>query len=497
MRKGNIQNIIIIISFILLVAMPVLTINRVTGKVSEAENRYLAKFPEILNEQGQLADGLKSGLENWLSDNIGFREQFMKLSTRINYHILKKSPSDKVEIGRDGWFFYTLDDNMKIANGTYPLTEETLAKIALQQEKIKDKLESQGIDYVLILPTSKVSIYPEYIKNGNYLVRRTPVDILADYLQTHTDVKVIRLKDALLDAKRDQQVYFKTDTHWNGQGAYVGYQTVINKLNDFGFSNTKPVKVNLSPVPYRGEFSAMMGDINLLPVEQNFSPEIINPKAKEITSGRLFDIISSIKMNYNIQTPSYLYENPYVQGEKVLMYGDSMFGAWNLPQLFAENFNQFTYIWSYDIQQEVIDAVKPDIVFYEMAERFLNSMDIRSSGLVTDRLENPQAEIISQNAPTEVNRKDSYTFDITVKNTSDGSWSEANKIRLCIWQDGLDSGYRIYLPNGVEIKPGEEYTFTLEGFVAPQADHTYIEFQMLQEGITYFGERERVDIMVK
>lgn len=104
------------------------------------------------------------------------------------------------------------------------------------------------------------------------------------------------------------------------------------------------------------------------------------------------------------------------------------------------------------------------------------------------------AEVISHTAPSVVNHEKSYTFDITVQNTGSADWSEAQQIRLCIWQDGVDYGYRLQLPNGVTLAPGEEYTFTLEGFVLPEADSTCLEFQMLQEGVRYFGEKEQVDI---
>ncbi len=69
-------------------------------------------------------------------------------------------------------------------------------------------------------------------------------------------------------------------------------------------------------------------------------------------------------------------------------------------------------------------------------------------------------------------------------------------VRLSIWQDGMDYGHRLYLPDGIEVAPGEQYTFHLGAFVAPPNDTTYLEFVMCQEGITYFGERERVDITV-
>lgn len=498
MNEHKLQDRIIIYAFLLLLLLPILTINRANGVIAKSENRYLAAFPQILNAEGKLADGLKSGLENWLNDNIGFREQFVKLNTNINFRILKRSPSNKVALGRDGWYFYTMDDNLKIAEGTYPLTKDTLEKIKNQQEKLQAYFNKQGIEYVLILPPSKVSIYPEYIKSGNFTSRATPDDIVAAYLKENSTVKVIKLKDELLKAKEQEQVFYKTDTHWNQSGAYVGYQTIINQLNKLGLIHSNPVEVKKVPSTHKGEFAAMMGDVDLLPNEETLNTEIISPHAQKITSGTLFDTIEKIKGNYNIINPSYIYTNPYIhQGKKVLMYGDSMFGYWNMTELLAENFSDFTYIWSYEIQQEIVDAVKPDIVFYDMAERYINQIYTKNIRLINTPLINPQAKIISQNAPTEVNRQDTYTFDITVKNLGDESWSEEKLIRLCIFQDGQDHGYRIPLPAGAEVKPGEEYMFTLSGFGAPSSDTTHLEFQMVQEGINWFGEKERVDIKIK
>lgn len=107
------------------------------------------------------------------------------------------------------------------------------------------------------------------------------------------------------------------------------------------------------------------------------------------------------------------------------------------------------------------------------------------------------AEIVAHDSPGKVTPGDSYVISITAKNTGAAPWSEAGQIRLCVWQDGADWGYRLMLPEGVEVEPGEEYTFRLEGFgVAPGVESTYLEYQMVQEGVQYFGEKERADIAV-
>lgn len=104
------------------------------------------------------------------------------------------------------------------------------------------------------------------------------------------------------------------------------------------------------------------------------------------------------------------------------------------------------------------------------------------------------ADIVSNTAPETVNHTDQYKIEITVKNDGTATWSNSENIRLCIWQDEFDYGFRANIPDGVEIHSGEYWTFELEGFGLPEASSTKLEFQMVEEGITYFGEREAVII---
>ncbi len=105
------------------------------------------------------------------------------------------------------------------------------------------------------------------------------------------------------------------------------------------------------------------------------------------------------------------------------------------------------------------------------------------------------AEIISYAAHSDA----SNTIQITVQNTGMQSWRKEEQIRLCIWKDGADKGYRLDLPDDVVIAPGEEYTFTLalQRFILPEADDTLLELQMLREGQVYFGEREPLQGIVE
>ena len=104
------------------------------------------------------------------------------------------------------------------------------------------------------------------------------------------------------------------------------------------------------------------------------------------------------------------------------------------------------------------------------------------------------AKIVSNTAPEMVKLSEKYTIKITVKNCGSETWSHDDKIRLCIWQDDFDYGFRVDIPEDVEIATGEQWTFELNDFIMENTTQTKLDFQMVEEGITYFGEREAVVI---
>lgn len=499
MAKLRKMKIFFIIAFMSFLTVPLVNINFESGKISENENRYLVSFPEIIDDNtGRIRKEFFSEFNDWLNDNIGFREFFVKLNANINYKIFGISSNPMISVGKDGWMFYTGDNNLQIANGKYPLTDEILEKIKEEQVSIQKALQKKGIEYVLILTPSKVSIYPEKIIGYRSNNLKTPIDIVQEYLEKNTTIKVINTKDILIDAKnKGKQVFHKTDTHWNEQGAYIAYKYIVNKLNEWGIINTNPINIVQKPSKYKGEFSAMMGAISLLEEEEILATEIENSLSNRVTSGMLFDMIYNTKNTSNF-TDVYLYENVTNKDGTALVYGDSFFASWKFTELLSQNFSKLAFVYYGKINNEMLEVVNPKIVIMERTERYIDTLVNQSESNFTNLpIKNPNSKIVSDTTPKIINKNRSYNIDITVKNTSDEIWSEERLIRLCIWQDGLDFGYRIKIPDGVEIKPGEEYTFTLENFRANDKNSTYLEYQMVQEGIAYFGDKKRVDIVIK
>lgn len=375
MKRVNIFKLLFLLLFTSIIIGHVVTMDFLGGKYSPVEQRYLAGFPVTKNSETGKLDISKSGIQDWINDNIGFREKLLKLCVNFKYKILGQSTSEKVLIAKDDWLFYTMDNNIQIATGEYPLTDDDLKTIAQNQQAISDYYKSVGKKYILMLTPSKVSVYPEYLPMSNKAVEKTAVDIVAGYLRENTDVIVYSAKDVLLEAKNDGagQLYHKTDTHWNEKGAYYTYKGLHQTMVDNGILNDNAIEVDFGEGEYKGEFSSMLGDSNILPPEKapvsNWDMQSV-----EIHEGLIYDKVQEKENQYGTHQGANLFTNTR---EKMTaqIYGDSQIEAVRkIPQLLSEHFSTFVKYSVRNISILVDEAVNPDVVIFSCSERYINPL---------------------------------------------------------------------------------------------------------------------------
>ncbi len=472
------KNYSVIVVFMLMLALPIFNISFKGGDRSDVENRYLAPMPDIFVDGG-INPNAYSMFTDWLSDHIGFREDMVRLVGDMKFKLFGISPSDKVHIGKDDWYYYTGDNNLEIGAGTYPLTQEDIDGAVAVHKEIERKLAAQGREYVVILPTSKVSIYPEHMRYGKETVIETPMDKLANALKENSDIKVIPLKETMLEAKNDGLVYFKNDTHWNYVGAYKAYEHILEKLNEWNLLNDDPVPVTFQEEQFCGEFGGMMGNAKLLGTETVQKTVLQQQNAVRYVDADMPNgLLDLIRQEYGMLRESYQYVNESnPDGPAVLLYGDSMFAHWNMTELLAEHCSTLTFVWSRNLSQKVIDAVDPDIVIYESTERFINSVDDTNSQFIQNKLNDFSMEVTDQHF-------DGNTLNVTVKNTGKQAWRYQDQVKCTVFLNGQDSGIRVKLAPNQTVQPGESVEFHFAD-VKPQLNET-AEIVMLQETVAYF-----------
>ena len=499
MKNRNILKLIIFVSFVIIISIPSLLMlagyNSFSQEIEKREKMEKPRF--TLREIKEYPDRY----ERYFNDSFGLRGQFIALNAIIKNKLFNTSSTSKAIVGKKGWYYYTLDNNIDIYRGTYPLNENLLEEIAEKQMELNEYFKSKNIEYVLVLTPSKVSIYPENLPDGGIKVHsETAMDILEEYLKKNTDIKVVNLKSRLLNSKNIGTLYFKTDTHWNYEGAYEGVSEIMDYLvAEKVILNKKNIEISKYDSTYKGEFSAMMGYEKLFPEEKIRKTKINNQTAVFDSNSDYYKEATRINIERGEARPVEYYRNSESPNLKTIaVFHDSFFGNFNAVPLIAENFENTVSIWSWAPSAKLIDHIKPNIVIVEITERYVdhlkNKLDYEISGALSSQLINLDSKILDITYNQKINRKYINNIKITVKNISNKNWTESRMIRLSIKENNIDKGMRLKLPENVKIKPNETYTFTLERIKIPKTGKVSLSFQMVEEGEKWFGEIKNLEI---
>lgn len=114
----------------------------------------------------------------------------------------------------------------------------------------------------------------------------------------------------------------------------------------------------------------------------------------------------------------------------------------------------------------------------------------------------PDALVVTNTIPINMAMGREYQAYITTKNTGTKAWTEADGFRLgAVEESGNKASMfgptRLYLPSGVRVNPGQNYTwlFTLK---APMTPGSYtIKYRMVWENHKWFGATASKTISVK
>lgn len=197
----------------------------------------LVPFATIINrcffdkETGNTAKMSPNALVGEFLDDIPFREQLSQMNTKLTRFASNNTyiNSTQVILGKNDWLFFkaTLDDY----EGNNLFSDAEKNQILFQVLKQQDIFEKLGIELVLYIAPNKASVYPENMPDTIIKKNQTSkTEDLIEFLQENSDITIIYPEKELNDAKKMTDVYFKSDTHWNEVGGYVGTQAFTEKV---------------------------------------------------------------------------------------------------------------------------------------------------------------------------------------------------------------------------------------------------------------------------
>ena len=169
--------------------------------------------------------------EAYINDHAPFRDQFIDAYASMNMELFHSIDNNDVIVGKEDWLFYAGNDSRVDALGIAPFTEVEQWSITTQLLQIRQKYGKDRDSFVFFIAPDKEIVYRQYMPDYYAPVTDTSrAKELVKYIRENSDIQVIYPLEDLLAASEQGLTYYKTDTHWNDYGGFVGSQELLAAL---------------------------------------------------------------------------------------------------------------------------------------------------------------------------------------------------------------------------------------------------------------------------
>ena len=312
------------------------------GESKAGGNEVLSNAPQLKAEDGSWNQNFFVDLSNWVNDRFFLRQEMITLDNVVTAVGFGTSGEKKVIVGKDGWLFF--NDTLGDYTGTKTLSEREMFGVIKNIQLMDEYCKLNGREFVFVIAPNKNSVYgefmPDYGVKSDY---RDSEKVLAALKQS--GVKTPDLFSAING--KNEQLYFKHDSHWNSKGAALGAD-VINKA--FGKSTNF----------FGSEFSKSR-------VNEGDLYGMLYPALRDTEIDWCLEGERDFVFTGTGKTPTSITITTQSDKEgKLLAYRDS-FGSLLFPYL-AESYGEcyFSRKTAYDL------TIESDYVMVELVERNLN-----------------------------------------------------------------------------------------------------------------------------
>jgi hypothetical protein len=354
-----------VIVFVAILCIPVLVQLKYGENTESLEKRALAPRPEFAITKQFARD-----FETYYNDNFGLRSKLITLGSILKIRAFHASMNPKSAImGKNNFIFYNNSGGEDGIFRSYTrrnlYTIEQLQNYAETLDSHTQWLKDKGIVAIWGVWPNKSTIYPEnlpFAMKMQILDTLSLTDQVTSYLASNRpNIKFIDIRNELVLAKDEKQLYYSFDTHWNDYGAYIGYRTLMEKSYDL--IKVKPFQLDDFTISadtiHDGDLLQLAG------AGSDFAPSEIVPRLR-IKNSELSYSVSEVPGFSSGSITTICQQCP--DQRSVLVFGDSFLGAF-APYL-SRHFNKVTYLRT-GFQRPLVEMFNPNIVIQMRVERYL------------------------------------------------------------------------------------------------------------------------------
>ncbi len=331
--------------------------------VSLTEKRRLAKLPELNFSYKSIMNYPKEFGE-FFEDHFGFRNHIIALHNYIYCKLFRVSPTKLVVAGKNGWYFLNMDGAVSDYLGRIRYGERTLNQVKNLLIDRKEWLDSIGGKYLFLPVPNKEMVYEEFLpdilqKNKG----KSKYDQIISFLDKSKEFSdYIDVKKLMLEHKDGQNIYHKTDSHWNNLGAFVLYCEIIRRLQLWF-----PDIVRLQETAVQKWIPGGSGDLtdlmNVAGKITEFVPELPVILKCSPVEEHTMEEIRDLPEYRNLSQHRIPVKTGCTTGKyKAVVFHDSFGNA--LKPYLTQHFKEVIYIHhiDFEIAKKLIEMERPDVV---------------------------------------------------------------------------------------------------------------------------------------
>lgn len=253
---------------------------------SEMENQLLAKKPQFARETFLRGD-FGRDYEDYLTDQFAGRDKWVSIKTRTDI-LLQKKDINGVYLGKDD---YLIEQHLP---DDYSAEQES-KKLALLKTLV-DEWNAR----VMLVPTADNILTEKLPAYASYYDESLLLEEVRELVGERSYIDVY----SILEAHKEEEIYYRTDHHWTSLGAYYGYLAWTRETLSFLYPYN-PANMTTVSDDFQGSLHSSV------PVIETTDEIRIFPETKERPVGITFDFDG---------TGNSFYEESYLAGKNQYGY---------------------------------------------------------------------------------------------------------------------------------------------------------------------------------
>ncbi|MEO7325426.1 MAG: hypothetical protein ABIW82_11420 [Dokdonella sp.] len=337
------------------------------NQVQLLERREPAGFPSLPHTRDAL-QAWPHQVDRYLIDRIGFRSALVLAGSYLETSLFRRSTSNEVVLGSDGWLFYSGNHTLEQMRGADLFTSTALDRWIDSMETQRDWLAARGVPLLMVVVPNKERVYHEHLPTSAGalapITRLTQIE--RRLIERQSTLHLLDLTDALVAAKDDGQMYARRDTHWSGLGAFVGYLEIMRHLQPLlpQLDPLRPEQMDAVAITYPAydlDLMRMLG-LGLAGKGETLDYPLFRGRPTWTTARE--DSIANGKRRMRLTStrehaPTAVWFHDSFS-DTLAVYLNATFSTVTLEEQAGFRFDHL-----------LIEQAKPDVVVYEFVERFL------------------------------------------------------------------------------------------------------------------------------